>query len=239
MEEGVTEQEAAAPENEAQAREELSNKELNFRRLEAAREADREARTRAEMEAEMLKREMAEIKQMLQPKESDPLDDVEDYVDPARLRAKLEKERTAFERKAKEIAKNTYEEIERSRVENEKKNFMQKLHKDFPDFDQVMNESNILALEKSDPVFLEAVLAVPDDYERRRMTYNKIKGMRPKEEKKSIQERVVENQQNSYYTSTGFAAPTAVEFDLNSREAREAAYAKLKQAQRRSVTSGQ
>jgi hypothetical protein len=37
-----------------------------------------------------------------------------------------------------------------------------------------MNENNLLALEKVDPIFLETVLAVPDDYERRAKTYKKL-----------------------------------------------------------------
>lgn len=239
MNEGVNDQESAVPEKEVPAQNVVSDKELNFRKLEAAREQDREARIRAEMEAQMLRREMEEIKQMLQPKEKDPLDGVEDYVDPARLIAKFDKERSAFERKAKEIAKKTYEELEQQKVENEKKNYLQRLKKDLPDFDQVMNEASISQLEKIDPVFLETVLAVPDDYERRLMTYKKLKSLSKPEEKKSIQTKVVENQQNPYYIPNGSGTPAAVQIDLRSKEAREAAYAKLKAAQRRPIGNGQ
>lgn len=244
MNEGVTNQEAAEPVEKAQNGH--SDKELNFRQLEASREAERkakevekEARMRAEFEAEMLKRELEEIKQMLQPKEKDPLDEVEDYVDPDRLKAKLKIERAALERKAKDIAKQTYDEIKREEQEKEKRDFLGRLKKEYPDYDQVMNENNLLTLEKVDPLFLDTVLAIPDDYERRKKTYAKLKALPQPEEKVSIKEKVVENQQNPYYIPAGSGTPTAVEFDIRSKSARDAAYAKLKSAQRKPIAGGQ
>lgn len=236
MNEGVNKQEAASPEQKVS--ESPSDKELNFRRLEAAREADRDARVRAELENQMLKREIEEIKVLLQPKEKDPLDEVEDYVDPARLKAKLSIERTALERKAKEIAKNTYQEIKKEEEEKEKKNYIARLKRDYPDYESVMNESTLMTLEQIDPIFLETVLSIPDDYERRAKTYKKIKSLPKPEEKVSIQDKVAENQQNPYYMPSGSGNPSAVEFDIRSKSARESAYAKLKAAQKRPINSG-
>lgn len=243
MNEGVKEQAIAQPEIETQAQKESSDKELNFRRLEAAREAEKEARIRAEMEAQHLRKDLEEIKQMLQPKEADPLEGVEDYVDPARLRATLAKERSTYERKAEEIARKTFEKLENQRAEQEKGRFLERLKRELPDYDQVMNESNIAQLEKIDPVFLETVLAVPDDYARRQMTYKKIKSLPKAEAKPSIQEKVVENQQNPYYIPSGSGTPSglpnAIDFDVSSKDARMKAYQKLKQAQKRSVGPSQ
>jgi hypothetical protein len=236
MNEGVTNQEIATPEKE-KPQEGLSDKEINFRRLEAAREIEREARVRAEMQAEAMRNELEEIKKMLQPKETDPLDDAEDYVDPARLRAKLEKERAHFKKEAREIAKQTVRE---EREQEEKRNFLQRLKGQFSDYDQVMNEANIANLEKADPVFIETVLQVPDDYTRRLTTYKKLKSMQqvaPKTEEKapSIKERVEENAKNPYYIAPSVATPSGVDFDVKSKEARTQAYEKLKAAQRRPV----
>lgn len=239
MNEGVKEQEVALPEKETQAQKELSDKELNFRRLEAAREQEKEARIRAEMEAQMLKQRMAEMTERLQPQEPDPLDGVEDYVDPARLRAKLDKERAAFERKAEEIAKKTYEKIEAQKAEQEKGKFLERLKRELPDFDQVMNETNIAQLEKIDPVFLETVLAVEDNYARRLMTYKKLKSLPKPEAKPSIQEKVAVNQQNPYYIPPSSGTPAGVEFDISSKEARIKAYERLKSAQRSQINNGQ
>jgi len=233
MNEGVNPQDLAVPEQKPQ--EGLSDKELNFRRLEAAREQERDARVRAEMQAEMMRKELEEIKQMLQPKEQDPLDGAEDFVDPARLRAKLEKERAHFKKEAKEIAKQT---IREEREEEGKRNYLQRLKSQFPDYDHVMNEQAIANLNNVDPVFLETVLEVPDDYARRLSTYKKLKSMQNVKPQESIKEKVDENMKNPYFISPSSGTPSAVEFDTRSKAAREQAYTKLKEAQRRPIGNG-
>lgn len=233
MTDGVT-QETAPPEAK-EAPQVLSDKEINFRRLEAARDADREARIRAEMAAEQMRNELMEIKQMLAPKEKDPLDDVEDYVDPARLKAKLEKERSHFKKEAKEIAERTYEE---RKQKDEAANFLGRLKSQYSDYDQVMNENNLRELEKVDPEFLEMACAVADEYARRDMTYRKVKKLqlsKPAPEGLSIKEKVEENVRNPYYIAPSSGTPSAVEFDTRSKAAREQAYEKLKSAQRRPI----
>lgn len=238
MTEDVNTQESVNPEKKSQPQEGFSDKELNFRKLEAAREAEREARVRAEMQNESLRNELSEIKQMLQPKEKDPLDDVEDYVDRNRLQAKLDKERAHFKKEAKAIAKQTYEE---EKIRDEKQNFLQRLHAQFPDYDQVMNETNLGNLEKLDPVFLETVLEVPDDYARRAKTYKKLKSLQTKpkvEEQMSIKEKVEANTSNPFFIPPSTGTPSGVEFDTRSKEARDQAYAKLKAAQRRPIGNG-
>jgi len=235
MTDGVTEQEIASPEKSS----ELSDKELNFRRLEALRDNEREARLRAELQAESFRNELDQLKQMLTPKEKDPLDDAPDeYVDTNRLKAKLAQERAAFERRAEEIARRTYEQ---QRSEDEKKNYLGRLRTEFRDFDEVLNENNIVALEKTDPVFLKAVMQIPDDYERRKLAYEHIKSRNSSApvSKPSIRETVEENAKNPHYIPPGSGTPAAVEFDIRSKEARDQAYAKLKAAQKRPLGGGQ
>lgn len=237
MTEGVTEQEIASPK--AIPQEVPSDKEINFRKLEAAREAEREARIRAEMQTEAMRNELQEIKQMLQPKEVDPLDGAEDYVDPARLRAKLEKVSANFKKEAKVIAQET---IREEREQEEKRNYLQRLKNQYSDYDQVMNEANIANLESIDPVFIETVLEVPDEYARRLKTYKKLKSLQQApqkvEEKMSIKEKVEENARNPYYIAPSMATPSAVDFDIKSPQSRQQAYEKLKAAQRRPIGNG-
>lgn len=225
-------QEVATPEKKAEAIQ-TSDKELNFRKLEQAREAEREARMRAEMQAEMLKKEIESIKEMMKPPEKDPLDGIDDIVDPQILKAKFAKERETLAREAERIAKQTYERLEQ---EKNKSNFLQRLKQEHADFDQVMTENNIAKLEETNPVFLKAVLQIPDEYERRKIAYEYIKSNQVrKEEKPSIQEKVQENMTNPYYIPPGSGTPTAVDYDLHSPLARKQAYEKLKQAQRRPI----
>lgn len=237
MTDSVNEQEIAAPKTIPQ--EGPSDKELNFRRLEAARESEREARIRAEMQAEAMRNELNEIKQMLQPKEADPLDGVEDYVDPARLRAKLEKVSANLKKEAKEIAQQT---IREERELEEKRNFLHRLKGQYSDYDQVMNEANIANLESVDPVFIETVLEIPDEYARRLKTYKKLKSLQQiapkKEDVPSIKDKVEENARNPFYIAPSMATPSGVDFDIKSKVSREQAYAKLKAAQKGPIGIG-
>ncbi len=241
MTEAVNNQVTGKPETKQTPDQGVSDKEYNFRKLEAAREADREARMRAEMQAEELRKEMQEIKTMLRPKEIDPLDGVEDYVDASRLRAKLEKERANSNEEARRIAKQTYQEEKQL---DEKRNYLTRLKQQLSDYDEVMTETNLIELEKSDPVFLRAVLRDKDDYTRRFDTYEKIKSMksqvqRTKDETPSIKEKVEQNLQNPYYIPPSSGTPSAIEFDLSSKASRDQAYAKLKAAQRRPIGTSQ
>jgi hypothetical protein len=242
MTEGVNTQEAAVPEKEKIAQQQLASEKSreNFARLEAAKDAEREARIRAEMEREMLRKEMDEIKQMLRPQEKDPLDEVEDYVDPARLKAAFARREATYKREAEEIARKTFAEL---RQQEDKQNYLQKLKGNYHDFDEVMTEANIASLETNDPVFLEAVLEIQDDYKRREKTYKYLKSKKqaPMEEKPSIKEKIEENLHNPFYipSSVGTPASGHVDFDIKSSNARKQAYEKLKAAQRRPIGSGQ
>lgn len=238
MVDGVINQALAEPEikKEDKTQQSISDKEINFRRLENQRDEERERRIKAEMEAQLLKQRMDQIEKQLQPKESDPLDGVEDYVDPERLKAVLRQERTALKKEAEEIAERKMREM---RLQDEKLNHVSKLRSEFRDYDEVMNEGNIARLEQSNPVFLKAVLQIQDDYERKKLAYEYLKQSTPKvTESPSIKEKVDENLRNPYYIPSGSGTPMAVEFDLSSDKSRKDAYAKLKQAQRKPIGSG-
>lgn len=234
MTEGVKEQEAAAPEKAP------SDKELNFQRLREERERDRiekererEARIRAEMKAEMANRELEQFKEMMKPKEADPFDSED--IDPdlkTRLQRKLANERQEIIKEAEKIAESVYE---KRRDQELKSSVPQRLKYEFNDYDQIMNEQNIIELEQNHPAFTKAVLQIPDEYERKKLAYEYIKNTQTKKTKEnlSIKEKVNENMQNPYYIPSSSGTPSAVEFDVKSPAAREAAYAALKAAQRR------
>ncbi len=231
MTDGVIDQEIVRPE-ETKPQQGISDKAReNFARLEAAKQAERDARIRAEMERDLLKQQ---IESANAPKEVDPLDGVDDYIDKERLQLIRQKDKAAFQKEAEVIANRTYEA---RKQEEDKKNFLPKLKSQFQDYDQVMNEKNIAELEEKSPAFLKSVLKIQDDYERRLLTYEYLKAQqtRPAEEKASIKERVEENQKNPYYIPSGSGTPTALEFDIKSKSARDQAYQKLKAAQRRPI----
>lgn len=229
---GVKDQEAAEPDVKAS-----SDKELNFRKLEEARLREREEKMRLEMQNETLQNELKEIKEYLKPKERDPFEDIDDYIEPEVKKALVDKFNrfgSSFERKAEEIAEKKYQEIQRQKEEAEKKNFLPKLQNEFNDFDQVMTEQNIMEIGEKDPTFLQTVLMVPDEYEKRKFLYQRIKANKSNAEpEKTVQDRVRQNQKNPYHVPSS-ASPTsdAIDFDLDSPGARESAYQKLRSAQR-------
>lgn len=243
MNEGVISQDVAKPEKETAPRDGLSDKELNFRRLEAEREKEREARIRVEMQAEAMQQEISAIKEMLKPKESDPLDQIEDIaeLDPAKLKLILAQREANFKREARQIAKET---IKEEREQENKTNFRDRLRRQYPDYDSIMNEKVIAAIQEREPDAVDAISAIEDPYVRCEKAYHFMKKrMAQKQEEKpaeSVKQKVEENLTNPYMIPAGSATPpySAVDFDVRSPSARKDAYEKLKAAQRRPIGSG-
>lgn len=214
----------------------------NFRRLEALRDAERERAFKAETESALLKQKLELYEQKNAP-ESDPLDGVEDYVDPTRHKASLAALEKRMKREAEEIAERKLREY---RNKEHQTNHMQRLKSEFNDFSAVMTQENVVALEAENPEFVQSLLHIQDDYERKKLAYNFMKrskkALTSSEPPPSIKSKVAENQANHYYHPTSTATPApqmdAVEFDISTPKARQAAYAKLKTAQRRPIGGG-
>jgi hypothetical protein len=246
MTEGVIEQTAAKSEEKvAQENQQLSDKELNFRRLEAARDKEREERIRAEMQAQHLERELENIKTMLTPKEKDPLDEIQDFseLDREKLRAILAQREAQIEKKIEKNLATKFEEFERNK---RRANFRDELRRTYNDYDTVMNENVIAQIQEREPEAVEAISAIEDPYVRCEKAYHFFKkrmAATPREDSPSIKEKVKENMQNSYFLPSGTGSPPskmdAIEFDVRSQQAKKAAYEKLKAAQRRPIGSGQ
>lgn len=242
MTEGVTNQDIAKPEEKTAHREGLSDKELNFRKLEAEREKEREARIRAEMQAESMQRELKRIEEMMKPKEVDPLDQIQDIseLEPAKLKQILAKRDESFKREALEIAKQTFKE---EKEQEKKTNFRDHLRRQYQDYDHVMNEQTIAAIQEREPDAVDAISAIEDPYVRCEKAYHFFKKRMAKPEEKvveSVKQKVEENMSNPYLVPAGSASPPygGIEFDVQSPSQRKQAYEKLKAAQRRPIGNG-
>lgn len=243
MNQSVNNQEVAKPEEKIAQLESQSDKEKNFRRLEALRDQEKEARIRAEMQNEAMQRELAQIKQMLQPKEKDLLEDVQDLseIDPSKFKQILAQREAQYEQKAKRIAESTIEEYEQKK---KKTNFRDELRGKYHDYDSVMNEQTIAAIQEKEPEIVEAITAIEDPYVRCEKAYQFFKkklASQQEQPKASIKEKIEENAMNPYMipTTSATAPYNAVDFDVGSVSARKAAYEKLKSAQRRPIGGGQ
>lgn len=243
MTEGVNDQAIAKPEKESALKEGVSDKEFNFRRLEAEREKEREARIRAEMQAEALQNEVKQIQEMLRPKEADPFDSIEDIADLDRdkLKKLFSHSQAQLERRAREIAETT---IREEKERDKKTNFRDQLRRQYNDYDQFMNEQTIAQMQEREPDAIDAISAIEDPYVRCEKAYSFIKKrMSAKKEEvppPSVKDKVEENMQNTYMIPASSSTPpyNAVDFDLRSPNARKAAYEKLKAAQRRPLGQG-
>lgn len=207
------------PTQESQVQEQKpSDKELNFRALEAkyqrALEEERQARLQAEKEAQ-------EAKQKKQQEEDDSYS--EPYVDDKRLDKKLSKfgQMTQTEiQKAMQLAKETAkEEIKRETwLENN------------PDFYEVLQHAEKFAQKA--PKLAETILRMPEGFERQKLVYQTIKEMgidKPEQKQSSIQEKIDNNKRSPYYQPSGIGtAPYASAGDF-SQTGQKAAYEKMQE----------
>jgi hypothetical protein len=229
MEQGVNGQVAnPAPEAEQKS----SDKEVNLRRLAQAKE-------RAEQERDQKAAENAQLLQKLQQFESRQMvdnDDDNDLVDDGYVEArKLRKTLSRFEQKLDQKIEKKAEEKARFLLEEERqKSFMFRLKAEYPDFDQVVTDEAANKFQTQFPGLAESILRNPDEYERRKLAYEAIKGLNTQEKKvqeKSMQEKVDQNRRNLYFTPTGVAEGAKPMGDF-SAEGKKAAFEKMKALQR-------
>lgn len=173
----------------------VSDKELNFRQLQAKYEKQLEQERLARLEAERKAQEW-EKRQL----ESDDEDDDDPYIDRKKLAKNLEK----FGQKTKEYTKSEIQKAVGEALDNERKQNWLKLNNDFYD---VMQHAEKLA--NLDPELAETILKMPDNFERQKLVYRQIKTLglhKPKEEKSDVQNRIDQNRRSPYYQPSGVAS---------------------------------
>src|SRR4030095_663125 len=201
-----------------------TDKELNFRALEAKyrRELDQERQARADMERQL---QEAQAKKIQQSEDDDHSDDP--YVDHKRL----EKKFSSFERKMEEKIEKKAEESARMLLEQDRnQNWM----KNNPDFYDVMQHAEKFA--QRDPELAETILQMPEGFERQKLVYKNIKALglhKPEEKKPSIQDTINSNRRSPYYQPSGIAtAPYDGGGDF-SQSGQKNAYAKMQELKNR------
>ena len=182
-------------------------------------------------EKERLKQEKSEWEQERQRLSKNADDDYgsEPYIDPKTL----EKKFSNFESKIASIVDKKAEEKARSMIEEERRNSYLKQN---ADFEQVMAPEIIQKFAEKCPGMAEAILRMPDGFDRQRLVYEAIKntGINKKEEPvKSIQEKIDAKRTSPYYSPGGVgAAPYAAAADF-SATGQKNAYDKLQQLKSR------
>lgn len=193
-----------------------SDKELNFRALEAKYQSQL-AQERSERER--LTKEL-ESRQQVQSDD----DDDEPYIDKKKLAKTLSK----F---GQETQKQTQSEIQKAvqtALHEERKNGWLKQN---PDFYQIL-EQHAGTFAQKDPELAETILEMPEGFERQKLVYKNIKALgidKPPVKEPSIQDKVDANRRTPYYQPSGTGtAPYASQGDF-SKAGQKNAYEKLLQ----------
>jgi|SRR5580693_2990314 hypothetical protein len=199
----------------------VSDKEFNFRQLEAkyAKELERERLARAELEQKV--NELSQKQSQPEEESSDP------YVDSKLLERKLNKfgqSTQADIQKAMETAKNAAkEELKREMWMDQNR-----------DFFDVLQHADKFA--QANPHLAETILSMPDTFERKKLVYENIKSMglhKTQSKEPSIQEKIDLNRKHYYYQPSGIAnAPFQPAGDF-SESGQKDAYHKMQEAKKR------
>ena len=202
-----------------------NDKEYNFRALEAKyqRQLEQERAENARIAREL--EETRRLQQNKQPEEDE--DDSEPYIDKKRLNKTL----TNLERKFEEKIDKKAEEKARKLFEEERTNTWLASNQDFY---EVMQHAEKFA--QKNPVLAEAILKMPEGFERQKLVYSNIKALgldKPEQKTSSIQEKIDSNKRTPYYQPSGIAnAPYSSVGDF-SPTGQKQAYQKLQELKAR------
>lgn len=209
-------------ENQAQENK-ISEKELNFRNLEAKYQKQLEQERAARLEAERLAQEAISRKHFKEEEE----DDSEPYVD----HKKLEKKLARFGEQTKQQTQGEIQRAVQTALSEERK---QNWIKNNPDFYEVLQHAEKFA--QKDPELAEAILEMPEGFERQKLVYKNIKALGvhlPTQKESSIQEKIDSNKRAPFYQPSGTGtAPYSTTGDF-SAVGKKQAYDKMKELQNR------
>jgi len=171
-----------------------SDKELNFRNLEAKFQRELQQERAARLEAERVAQEAISKKQHVN---DDDDDDSEPYVDKKRLNKQLNK-----------FGQNTQSEIQKA-MEQAKFAAKEELKQEMwlennPDFYDVLQHAERFAQKA--PELAKTILRMPEGFERQKLVYQNIKELgvhKPEQKAPSIQEKIDANRKSPYYQPSG------------------------------------
>jgi hypothetical protein len=201
-----------------------SDKEMNFRKLEAKYQAEIERERSARLD---LERKMQESQK---PIPQDDENDNEPYVDHRKLNKTLAK----FGEQTKQQTQTDIQRAVNIAIQEERKaNWL----KSNSDFYEVLQHAEKLALKNPD--LAESILEMPDGFERQKLVYKTIKSQglhQPEQKAPSIQDKVDANRRGPFYqpSSVGTApyAGSAADFSPNGQKEAHAKMIALKERMR-------
>lgn len=213
---------ASTQENQVQENK-ASDKEMNFRMLEAKYEKQLAQEREARMELERT----IQNYQKVPAQSDDDDDDSEPYVDKKKLNKTLAKY-------GQQVKQDTQSEIQKAlsaALHEERKQMWLKSN---PDFYDVMKHAQKFA--EANPDLAESILEMPDGFERQQLVYKNIKALginKPEQKQPSIQDKIDANRRSPYYQPSGVgSAPYMSQGDF-SEGGQKNAYEKMQELKRR------
>jgi hypothetical protein len=205
----------------------LSDKEINFRTLEAKYKRELEQQRLAVEQERQARLELENQMKKIHSSFEEDEDSDEPYVDHKKLDKKLSK----FEKKLEERFDKKVDERAKALLDKKEEEDWLKSNKDFI---EVMNEDNLTKFLNRAPGMAESIKRMPDGFEKQKLVYNAIKSMgidKPEQKQSSIQEKIDANRRNPYYQPSGVAsAPYSSAGDF-SPSGQKNAYNKMKELQ--------
>jgi hypothetical protein len=150
---------------------EESRQERNWREMRQQKaELERELRSARELNQKILEAQLAnaQVRQQ-EPDEIDQLDDNE-YVPKATVKKIVERE-------ANKIIKAAVSEVEKAQKAREDSQFMDRLKRQYSDFEDIVNVDTMRLLEEQDPELASTIVELKDPYKIGVQTYKYIKAM--------------------------------------------------------------
>lgn len=203
-----------------------TDKEHNFRQLEAKYQKQLEQERQGRLDAE---KRAQDLSQRSIQEDNEDEDEAEPYVDKKKLTKTLKK----FEQESKKQTVSDIQNAIKQAQDEAKKEAWLENNADF--YDVLQNHAGKLA-EKS-PALVKSILAMPESFERQKLVYQNIKelGLHKEPEKQpSIQDKIDSNRRGSYYQPTGVgSSPYKGPQGDFSPQGQKDAYQKMQELKRR------
>jgi len=199
-----------------------NDKDLNFRRLEEKYERELQKQGQELQKHESARRELErKLEELSSRQNNDDDDDDEPYVDNRKLKKKLAHYGESFKKETQsEIQKAIGTALQEERRQNWIKNNA--------DFYETLKHADKLA--ESNPDLAEAILEMPDGFERQKLVYKNIKALNldaPMPKEPSIQDKINANRKSPYYQPSGVGTSPYQSTGDFSKEGQRSAYEKM------------
>lgn len=208
-----------APTQENQVQEQKpSDKELNFRALEAKYQRQLEQERHARLEAEKKAQEAID-------KRTNSNDDTEDDSEPYVDHRKLNKRLNQFDQSTKSEIQKAMEQAKYAAKEELKQEMWLEQN---PDFYEVLQHAEKFCQKA--PKLAETILRMPEGFERQKLVYQNIKELgidKPEQKQSSVQEKIDANRRSPYYQPSGMGTAPYAQVGDYSQQGQKQAYEKM------------